>query len=406
MPRILQHKRVVLGVSGGIAAYKMIEVARDLTLAGALVDVMLTRAALAFVTPLPFQTLTRRRVHTTVFEPWTDAEQGHVSIGEQADIVVIAPATANVIAKLAHGLVDDMLTATVLASSAPLIVAPAMDHLMYRHPATQENLQTLERRSARIIGPDRGPLASGAVGFGRLVPPERLLAAIRSTLGARGMLAGKHVVVTAGPTLEAIDPIRFLSNRSSGRMGYALAEAAIDAGAAVTLITGPVALPAPPEATVIPVESAAQMLAAVQGAIGGADILVMSAAAADFRPAQIAEQKIKKDAADRQLWLTRTADILAEIDRPGLIKVGFAAETTNLLEHALSKLTAKRLDLLIANDAVGTMGSESSRAHLLRPGHEPESLPLMGKEELAEVIIDRIARISPFAASVSVGVDS
>ncbi|CCF83180.1 bifunctional phosphopantothenoylcysteine decarboxylase/phosphopantothenate--cysteine ligase CoaBC [Nitrolancea hollandica] len=403
MPRILQHKRVVLGVSGGIAAYKMVEVARDLTLAGALVDVMLTQAALEFVTPLPFQTLTRRRVYTTVFEPWTEAEQGHVSIGEQADILVIAPATANLIAKLAHGLVDDMLTATVLASSAPLIIAPAMDHLMYRHPATQENLATLERRGARIIGPDQGPLASGIVGFGRLVPPARLLAAIRATLGARGPLAGKRVVVTAGPTLEAIDPIRFLGNRSSGRMGYALAEAALDAGAAVTLISGPVSLPAPPEATVVPVESAAQMLDAVRNAIDDADILVMSAAVADFRPVQVAEQKIKKGASDRQLQLTRTVDILASIDRPGLIKVGFAAETTNLLEHARDKLLAKRLDLLVANDAVGTMGSATSRASLLRPSREPEGLPMMSKEELAEVIIDRIAQIRPSTIPVAAG---
>ena len=393
MPRILQQKRVVLGVSGGIAAYKMVEVARDLTQAGALVDVMLTQAALEFVTPLPFQILTRRRVHTTVFEPWTEVEQGHISIGEQADVLVIAPATANVIAKLAHGLVDDMLSATVLASNAPLVLAPAMDHQMYRNPATQENLQTLERRGARIVGPDQGYLASGAFGTGRLVPPERLLAAIRVTLGASGSLAGKRVVVTAGPTLEAIDPIRFLSNRSSGRMGYALAEAAIDAGAVVTLITGPVALSAPPEATVIPVESVAQMLTAVRAATEDADILVMSAAVADFRPVQVADHKIKKDAADRQLQLIRTADILAEIDRPGLVRVGFAAETTDLLEHAWGKLLAKRLDLLVANDAVGTIGSETSRAYLLRPGHQPEALPLMSKEELAEVIIDRIAQL-------------
>ena len=402
MLRILQQKRVVLGISGGIAAYKMVEVARDLTQAGALVDVMLTQAALEFVTPLPFQILTRRRVHTTVFEPWTEVEQGHISIGEQADVLVIAPATANVIAKLAHGLVDDMLSATVLASNAPLVLAPAMDHQMYRNPATQENLQTLERRGARIVGPDQGYLASGAFGTGRLVPPERLLAAIRATLGSSGSLAGKRVVVTAGPTLEAIDPIRFLGNRSSGRMGYALAEAAIDAGAVVTLITGPVALSAPPEATVIPVESVAQMLTAVRAATEDADILVMSAAVADFRPVQVADHKIKKDAADRQLQLTRTADILAEIDRPGLVRVGFAAETTDLLEHAWRKLLAKRLDLLVANDAVGTIGSETSRAYLLRPGHQPEALPLMSKEELAEVIIDRIAQLGLSAVPVTV----
>lgn len=401
MPRILQHKRVALGVSGGIAAYKMVEVARDLTLAGAVVDVMLTQAALEFVTPLPFQTLTRRRVHTTVFEQWTDAEQGHVSIGEQADIVVIAPATANLIAKLAHGLVDDMLTATVLASSAPLLVAPAMDHLMYRHPATQENIGTLERRGVKIVGPDQGRLASGIVGLGRLVSPERLLAAIRATLGQRGPLSGKRVVITAGPTLEAIDPVRFLSNRSSGKMGYALTGAAIDAGAAVTLITGPVNVPVPSEATVIPVETAAQMLAAVWDAIEDADILVMSAAVADFHPVHVAEHKIKKDVSSWQLQLTRTADILASVNRPGLIKVGFAAETANLLEHALGKLLAKRLDLLVANDAVETMGSDTSRARLLRPGHEPEALPLMSKVDLAEVIIDRIAQISPLAAPVA-----
>lgn len=391
MPRVLQGKRVALGVTGGIAAYKIIELARELTVGGALVDVLLTRSALNFVTPLTFQTLTKRPVHTEVFEGWTESDLGHISIGEEADVMVVAPATANAIAKLAHGLADDMLTVSALACTAPLIVAPAMDHHMYLHPATQENLRTLERRGARLVGPDQGALASGLVGHGRLVTTERLMGAIRAALGRDGALAGVNVVVSAGPTHEPIDPIRYISNRSSGKMGYALAEAALDAGANVTLISGPTALTPPAEAAVVQVESAGEMAEAVAQAVETADVLIMAAAVADYRPHQVAEHKIKKTSSELTLAMTRTTDILATTEREGLIKVGFAAETTSLLEYANVKLRAKALDLIVANEAVSTMGADEGRAFLLRPGEEPEDLGALPKTELAEAIIDRVA---------------
>lgn len=393
MARILRNKRIVLGVSGGIAAYKIIELARDLTVAGAQVDVVMTRSAHKFVTPLTFETLTRRPVRTEVFEQWTDAEQGHVSLGEQADVMIVAPATANVIAKLAHGLADDMLSITALSLNAPLIVAPAMDHHMYCHPATQANLQTLRDRGVQIVGPDHGALASGIVGHGRLVPVGQLLDTIRATLGANGPLAGKEVIVTAGPTREALDPIRFLSNRSSGKMGYALAQAAIDAGARVTLVTGPTALTPPATAKVVHVESAAEMTEAVFELVPNAHALVMTAAVADYRPALVAEHKIKKTNEELTLTMARTTDILASIDQPGLVKIGFAAETTSLLDYAQGKLRAKHLDLIVANDARQSMGSDQGWAYLLRPGEEAEEVGPMPKTALAEVIIDRVAEL-------------
>lgn len=393
MIRVLRDRRIVLGISGGIAAYKCIELARSLAQGGALVDVVLTEAALQFVTPLTFQALTRRPVHTTVFEAWDARSAGHVTLGAEADLMVVAPATANVIAKLAHGLADDALTVTALACPAPLIVAPAMDHHMYHHPVTQANLRTLRERGAVIVGPEAGPLASGMVGEGRLVEPERLLAVIRATLGRHGPLAGTHVVVTAGPTREPIDPIRFISNHSSGRMGYALAEAARDAGAQVTLITGPTERQPPFEVEVVRVQTAAEMAQAVQAAVETADALIMCAAVADYRPSRVAPEKIKKTEEQLSLPLERTIDILASVQRPGLVKVGFAAETERLLEHGRAKLEAKRLDLLVANDARETMGSEAAQAYLLTAEREPEALPRLPKTVLAEIIVDRVARL-------------
>ncbi len=393
MVKVLRDRRIVLGISGGIAAYKCIELARVLTQGGALVDVVLTEAALQFVTPLTFQTLTRRPVHTTVFEAWDVRSAGHVTLGAEADLMVVAPATANVIAKLAHGLADDLLTVTALACPAPLVIAPAMDHHMYHHPATLANLRVLRERGAVIVGPESGPLASGMVGEGRLVEPDCLLAVIRATLGRHGPLAGTHVVVTAGPTREPIDPIRFVSNHSSGRMGYALAEAARDAGARVTLISGPTELRPPFEVEVIRVQTAAEMAQAVRAAVDTADALIMSAAVADYRPSRVAPEKVKKTEEQLSLPLERTRDILASVQRPGLIKVGFAAETERLLEHARAKLEAKRLDLLVANDAREAMGSEESQAYLLAPDREPEALPRLPKTVLAEIIVDRVARL-------------
>jgi phosphopantothenoylcysteine decarboxylase/phosphopantothenate--cysteine ligase len=393
MSRLLNGKHLVLGVSGGIAAYKAIELARDLTLAGGLVDVMLTQSALEFLQPLPFETLTRRKVYSEVFVPWTDDLHGHISMAERADAMIVAPATANTLAKLAHGLADDMLTVSALACTAPLIVAPAMDHNMYLHPATQENLRILRERGVRIIGPERGPLASGAIGFGRLSPVERLVEAVRSACAIHGPLAGKRVVVSAGPTRESIDPIRFVSNRSSGKMGYRIADAFLDAGALVTLVSGPTALRPPAEATFIAVESAQQMAGAVATAVIDADVLVMAAAVADYRPAEVATQKIKKSDADLTLRMERTTDILASTNRPGLLKVGFAAETQDLLTSAHDKLARKQLDLIVANEGPATMGSEESHAFFLTRDGEPEDLALMPKSDLAELIVERVVRL-------------
>jgi phosphopantothenoylcysteine decarboxylase/phosphopantothenate--cysteine ligase len=399
MSRLLNGKHIVLGVSGGIAAYKAIEFARNLTQEGALVDVMLTRSALEFLQPLPFETLTRRKVYSEVFIPWTDDLHGHISMAERADAMIVAPATANTIAKLVHGMADDMLTVSALACTAPLIIAPAMDHNMYLHPATQENLRILRERGVRLIGPERGPLASGAIGFGRLSPVERLTEAVRAACAMSGPLAGKRVVVSAGPTRESIDPIRFVSNRSSGKMGYQIADAFLDAGALVTLVSGPTALRPPGEATLVPVESAHEMAAAVAEAVAGADVLVMAAAVADYRPAEIATQKIKKSDADLSLRMERTVDILASTSRAGLLKVGFAAETHDLLASAQDKLTRKQLDLIVANEGPATMGSDESRAYFLTREGEPEELPLMPKSDLAHLIVERVVQLLTNAAT-------
>jgi phosphopantothenoylcysteine decarboxylase/phosphopantothenate--cysteine ligase len=399
MSRLLNGKHIVLGVSGGIAAYKAIEFARNLTQSGALVDVMLTRSALEFLQPLPFETLTRHKVYSEVFIPWTDDLHGHISMAERADAMIVAPATANTIAKLAHGMADDMLTVSALACTAPLIIAPAMDHNMYLHPATQENLRILRERGVRLIGPDRGPLASGAIGFGRLSPVERLTEAVRAACAMSGPLAGKRVVVSAGPTRESIDPIRFVSNRSSGKMGYQIADAFLDAGALVTLVSGPTALRPPGEAALVPVESAHEMAEAVAEAVTGADVLVMAAAVADYRPAEIATQKIKKSEADLTLRMERTVDILASTSRAGLLKVGFAAETHDLLASAQDKLTRKQLDLIVANEGPATMGSDESRAYFLTREGDPEELPLMPKSDLAHLIVERVVQLLTNAAT-------
>ncbi|MBO9404983.1 MAG: bifunctional phosphopantothenoylcysteine decarboxylase/phosphopantothenate--cysteine ligase CoaBC [Thermomicrobium sp.] len=393
MARVLANKRVVVGVTGGIAAYKTVELVRRLIQGGAIVDVVMTEAATAFVGSLTFQAITRRPVQVTTVGVWEGEQAGHVTLGAAADVMIIAPATADALAKLAHGLADDAVTLTALACPAPLIVAPAMDQYMYLHPATQENLERLRRRGVTVIGPHRGPLASGMVGEGRMAEPEELFGAVRAVLGRAGPLAGRRVVVTAGPTREAIDPVRFLSNHSSGKMGYALAEVARDRGAGTTLISGPTCLPAPFGVRFVAVESAAEMAAAVEEAISDADVLVMCAAVADFRPRHVSTEKIKKHTASLLLELEPTPDILASVARPGLLKVGFAAETERLLEHGHEKLVQKGIDLLVVNDARQTMGAETARVTLLRRGREPEELPDLPKEEVAERIWDAIQEL-------------
>lgn len=389
----LAHARVLLGISGGIAAYKMIEVTRLLRQAGARVDVLMTEAAEQFVTPLTFETLTRQPVRRDVFQQWTEEEAGHVTLAERADVLMIAPATANVIAKIAHGLADDMLTVSALATPGPVLIAPAMDHHMFLNAATQANLKTLRDRGIEIIGPEQGELASGIIGEGRLVAPEIIFGEVRRIVGRQGPLAGKHVVVSSGATRERLDPIRFLTNRSTGRMGTAVAQAAIDAGARTTLVTAPTGIAPPVGAEVVSVESAGEMYDAIADATAGADALIMAAAVGDYAPLDVSAQKIKKSDEDLTLRLGRTVDILASVDRPGMVKVGFAAETDNLLEYAERKLESKGVDLLVANDATLTMGSAENQAVFFRPGAEPQELDRMPKEALAARIIAEVAAL-------------
>jgi len=399
---ILEGANIVLGVTGGIACYKAVDLASKLVQAGATVDVIMTEGATAFVTPLPFQTITKRPVSIDMFQLLRDTDMAHISLSARADALVIAPATANTIAKIAHGLADNLLTSTVLATTAPLVVAPAMDADMWANPVTAENVETLRRRGATIVGPGEGRLASGRIGAGRLVSTEEIMAAIRQALGRHGPLAGLRVVVSAGGTQEPLDPVRHLGNRSSGRMGYALAEAARDYGARVTLVTAPTGLPTVYGVETVPVRTAAEMHDAIIARLDETDVLLMAAAVADYRPARMAEQKIKKQDGALTLELERTVDILAAVaerragSRDDKVIVGFAAETENLLENARDKLVRKRLDLLVANDvSASDSGFEvaTNRVTLLTPDGGQESLPLLRKEEVAERILDRVAAL-------------
>lgn len=395
----LQGKRIVLGVSGSIASYKAADLASKLTQAGAQVDTILTEAAQHFVTPLTFQSVTGRRAYTDRDLWGSEAHVLHVGLGHDADLLVIAPATANTLAKLAHGQSNDLLSVTALAATCPVLVAPAMDGGMFSHPATQENSRILQERGVTIIGPEEGHLASGLVARGRMTEPATLLGRIRHRLAQTGPLRNRHVVVTAGGTREAVDPVRYLTNHSSGKQGYAVAQAALDAGAEVTLITTTTALSVPSGAQVVTVTSAEEMLTAVLQACTTADVLVMAAAVADFRPAHVAEQKIKKLQGTPMLELAPNPDILATLaeqrskeDRLRFV-VGFAAETQNLLENAQSKLSRKRLDLIVANDVTAENAGfavETNRVTLLHKDGAQEVLPLLSKQAVAERIIQEI----------------
>lgn len=399
---ILSGKQIVLGVTGSIAAYKAADLASKLTQAGAQVDVILTGAAEKFLAPLTFQSVTGRRAYTDKDLWGNEAHVLHVGLGHTADLLVIAPCTANTIAKLAHGQADTLLTVTALASRAPLVIAPAMDGGMFDHPATQENLDTLRKRGVYVIEPAEGHLASGLTGVGRLPETPVLIGNIRLALGRRGPLAGKKVLVTAGGTQEPLDPVRVLTNRSSGRQGYALAQSVLDAGAQVTLITTPTALPPPVGAHVIQVETAKQMLDAVLKEFPDSDALIMAAAVADFRPRNQAVQKIKKEGGIPQIELEATDDILKAVAglRAGTnrkqVVVGFAAESQDLLQNASNKLQSKKLDLIAANDiSAGDAGFsvETNRITLLFADGRRESLSLMSKTEAAEIIVERVAAL-------------
>lgn len=399
---ILSDKRIVLGVSGSIAAYKAADLASKLTQAGAQVDVILTASAEKFVTPLTFQSVTGRRVYTDADLWGSEAHVLHVGLGHTAHLLVIAPCTANTLAKLAHGQADTLLTVTALAANCPLVVAPAMDGGMYDHPATRENLEILRKRGAYLIEPAEGHLASGLTGKGRLPETPELIGHIRLVLGRGGLLADKRVLVTAGGTQEPLDPVRVLTNRSSGKQGYALAQAALDAGAQVTLITTPTALTPPVGAEIVRVETAKQMLEAVLKGFPACDALFMAAAVADFRPKIVAENKIKKEGGVPQITLEATEDILkavaglrSELKRKQVV-VGFAAESQSLLENAANKLQSKKLDLIAANDISASdagFSVETNRITLLFADGRTESLSLMSKSEAAEIIVERVAAL-------------
>jgi len=390
---VLEGRRVVLGVSGGIAAYKAIEVCRRLVDRGAHVVPVMTRGATRFVGETTFSALASEPVHRSLFD---DADPiPHTRLGQSADVVVVAPATARVIGCYAAGISNDLLTATLLATEAPVVVCPAMHTEMWRHPAVRDNIATLARRGVHIVGPEEGRLAGGDTGEGRLASPDAIVAGVEAALGATRDLAGLHVVVTAGGTREPIDPVRFVGNRSSGKQGHALADEAAARGAKVTLVTT-VALPAPTGADVVRVETAVQMDDAVRAVASGADVVVMAAAVADFRPAHVSERKIKKQDGVPEIVLEPTVDILAGLGRrkePGQTLVGFAAETDRVRQNATSKLVAKGADLIVANDVTAPgAGFEHDTNHvvILNADGTEREVPLAEKRAIARAVFDAV----------------
>jgi phosphopantothenoylcysteine decarboxylase/phosphopantothenate--cysteine ligase len=389
----LTGKHILLGVTGGIAAYKSAELVRQLRLSGAVVRVVMTTAAVEFITPLTLQALSGNPVHTDLLDPAAEAAMGHIELARWADALLVAPATADFIARVAEGRANDLLAAVCLACDAPVAVAPAMNRAMWENPATGENLATLQTRNIRVLGPAEGLQACGETGPGRMLEPEELVAGL-SGMFHTGVLAGRRVLVTAGPTREAIDPVRYLSNHSSGRMGFAVATAAAEAGAAVTLISGPVSLATPAGVQRIDVESAADMYAAVMQAVTVADIFISVAAVADYRPATVAPQKLKKESAENSLDLIRNPDILAAVaalpDAP--FTAGFAAETEAVETHAQAKRLAKGVDMIAANRVGAGLGfdSEENALHVFWEAGE-QVLPVTGKGKLARQLLDLVA---------------
>lgn len=393
----LSGKTVVLGVTGGIAAYKAVELLRQLTRAGAEVHVIMTRAATEFVTPLTFQTLSGNPVSAELFNLYQEREIGHISLADRADLLVVAPATANVIGKIAGGIADDLLTTTIMATQAPVLLAPAMNVNMYQNPLYQENEARLRRHGYYFIDAESGSLACGWEGSGRLASPERIFDEVCAVL-APDDLAGETILITAGPTREELDPVRYITNHSSGRMGYDLARAARHRGARVILVSGPTCLEPPPGVELIRIESACQMHEAVVEQVADCSVVIKAAAVADYRPVLRNGEKLKKQGDRLQLELEKNPDILAELgqlERRPLL-VGFAAETTNLHAHAAAKLTAKNLDMIVAND-VSQEGAgfhvATNIARLLYRDGRSEVLDLMSKPQLAELILDRIREL-------------
>ena len=391
----LKGKTVVLALTGGIAAYKIATLASMLVKQKATVLVLMTENATRFIAPLTFEALTGTRCMVDTFDRSFSFEIEHVAVADRADLVLVAPASANVIAKMANGIADDMLTTTVLACRCPKLVAPAMNTGMYENPATQANLARLREYGVEVIDPACGRLACGAVGPGKMPEPQQLLEHIQRHRACKKDMAGLHLLVTAGPTREALDPVRFITNHSTGRMGYELARAAMLRGAQVTLVSGPTALEPPPFVELVRVESARQMHDAVMAAAPAQDVIIKAAAVADYRPAHTAGEKIKKSGADLTLELTRTPDILAELGaarRPGQFLCGFAMETRDLLDNARAKLEKKGADMIVANslrEAGAGFGGATNHVTLVEPTGCTE-LPLAGKDEVAHRILDRI----------------
>lgn len=395
MPNSVHGKSILLGISGSISSYKAVDLASKLVQHGADLDVIMTSSAAQFIAPLTFESIIHKPVIQDVFTSGSEEGIYHISATEQADLVVIAPATANMIAKIANGLCDDPVSLAVLSSKAPVIVCPAMDGHMYQNPATQENIQKLTDRGIVLVGPTTGHLASGSIGQGRLVEPSDILGHIRLLLGQTGDLAGRKIVVSAGGTQEAIDPVRFLGNRSSGKMGYALAEAAIDRGANTVLIAAPNNLTNPIGAKILEVVTAKEMHRAILNEMEDCDILIMPAAVADWRPKETSKNKIKKN--DLENWsitLQKNEDILRSIKKADLVKVGFAAETENTLSQARQKLNEKNLNLIVANNVTETdigFGSENNEVILIDREGNVNELGLLSKYEIGQHILNAVA---------------
>jgi phosphopantothenoylcysteine decarboxylase/phosphopantothenate--cysteine ligase len=391
---MLKAKKIILGVTGGIAAYKAAELVRELVRSGAEVFVVMTRSAQAFITPLTFQTLSGNKVTTELFSLIEESEIGHIALADRAELLVIAPATANIIGKIAAGIADDMLTTIVMATKAPVLLAPAMNVHMWENPICQENIQKLRGRGFHFIDPEAGELACGYEGKGRLAEIPGIVEEIRFILSPKD-LSGETLLVTAGPTEEPIDPVRFLSNRSSGKMGFAVARAARLRGARVILVSGPSALPAPSGLKFIPVRTAAEMREAVLESLPGLSVLVMAAAVSDYRPKATSPKKIKKSQPELTLPLELNPDILREAGqrKEKRLFIGFAAETESLLANARKKLAEKNLDLIVAND-VSLPGAgfavDTNIVKLIDRSGKIEELPLMGKEDLADRLLDRV----------------
>jgi len=401
MRNALEGKHIVLGVTGSIASYKALDAASKLTQAGALVDVILTSSAEKFITRLSFQSITHREVYTDLFDSTSDLAIHHVALAERADLIAVYPATANTIAKIAHGMADDTLSTTILASRAPLLVAPAMDGYMYNNPVTQSNLELLKTRTVDILGPAIGHLASGLTGTGRLVEPTTLLGQIKVILGRQGDLTHLSIVVSAGGTQEPIDPVRVITNHSSGKMGYAIAEAARDRGAKVTLVTAAKGIPEPTVHAVEKVTTVDEMRNAVLSACENANVVIMAAAVSDYTPVTVATQKLKKDAESTQMSIEvkKTNDFFLEIP-PHVLRVGFAAESENLVDNAGDKMLRKGMALIVANDITAVdsgFNVDTNRVTFIDRTGTTEELPLLTKYEVGHKILDKVLSLLPIS---------